>query len=66
MKRKNYPRGVEIFFRGWYNGRGGYAMSVREYDLQINDEEKLPDIIQALNASVRRKMMSLLSRSSYS
>lgn len=41
-------------------------MSVREYDLQINDEEKLPDIIQALNASVRRKMMSLLSRSSYS
>lgn len=41
-------------------------MSVREYDLQINDEEKLPDIIQALNASVRRQMMSLLSRSSYS
>ena len=41
-------------------------MSVREYDLQINDEEKLPDIIQALNASVRRKMMSLLSCSSYS
>ena len=41
-------------------------MSVREYDLQINDEEKLPDMIQALNASVRRKMMALLSRSSYS
>ena len=41
-------------------------MSVREYDLQINDEEKLPDMIQALNASVRRQMMSLLSRSSYS
>ena len=41
-------------------------MSVREYDLQINDEEKLPNIIQALNASVRRQMMSLLSRSSYS
>lgn len=40
-------------------------MAVREFQFQI-DDEGLEDIVQALNASVRRKIMTLLSSSSYS
>lgn len=41
-------------------------MAIREYHLNIDDEERLEDIVQALNASVRRKIMTMLSSSSYS
>ena len=41
-------------------------MSTRRFDLTIDNEEKLEVIVQALNASVRRKMMVLLQRASYS
>lgn len=41
-------------------------MAIREYHLDINDEERLDAIAQALSASVRRKIMALLSSSSYS
>lgn len=41
-------------------------MAIREYHLHINDEEQLDRMIQALNSSVRRKIMTLISSSSYS
>lgn len=41
-------------------------MPRREYDLMIEDEEALEDIVQALNTSVRRKIMAILRDSSYS
>lgn len=41
-------------------------MAKREFDLLIEDESKLENIIQALNTPVRRKIMSLLRSSSYS
>ena len=41
-------------------------MAIREYHLNIDDEERLEDIVQALNASVRRKIMTMISSSSYS
>lgn len=41
-------------------------MAIREFQLKIDEEKRLNDIVQALNASVRRKIMTLLSYSSYS
>lgn len=41
-------------------------MAQREFDVLIEDEEELEPIIQALNASVRRRIMSMLRSSSYS
>lgn len=41
-------------------------MAIREFHLRIDDEEHLQDITQALSASVRRKIMSMLSESAYS
>lgn len=41
-------------------------MAKREFDLLIEDESELENIIQALNTPVRRKIMSLLRSSSYS
>ncbi len=41
-------------------------MPRREYDLIIEDEDELEDIVQALNATVRRQIMSLLRVSSLS
>ncbi len=44
----------------------GTIMAIREFQLQINDEERLENIVQALNASVRRKIMTHVSSSAYS
>ena len=41
-------------------------MSIRDFHLQITDEDELQDIVQALNASIRRKIMVMLNTSSYS
>ena len=41
-------------------------MAEREFHLRIDEEERLGDVVQALNASVRRKIMTMLSSSSYS
>ena len=41
-------------------------MAKREFDLLIDQEDCLDDIMQALSASVRRKMMCLLRSSCYS
>ena len=41
-------------------------MAEREFRLKIDDEEALDQIVQALNASVRRKIMCLLRSSCYS
>ena len=41
-------------------------MAEREFRLKIDDEEVLDQIVQALNASVRRKIMCLLRSSCYS
>lgn len=41
-------------------------MAKRQMDLCIEDEEQLEDIAQALNATVRRKILSMLRFSSYS
>ena len=41
-------------------------MNIREFNLQITDEERLKDIVQALNTTVRRKIMTLLSDNAYS
>lgn len=41
-------------------------MAIREFHLQIDDEERLESVVQALNASVRRKIMTLVSSSAYS
>lgn len=41
-------------------------MVLRNYHLQISDEEKLEPIVQALNTSVRRKIMAMLCTSAYS
>ncbi len=41
-------------------------MADRVFQLRIDDEERLSDIVQALNASVRRKIMTMLSTASYS
>ena len=41
-------------------------MAIREFDLLITDEEQLKDIVQALNTSVRRKIMALISTNAYS
>lgn len=41
-------------------------MAEREFHLRIDEEERMGDIVQALNASVRRKIMTMLGSSSYS
>lgn len=41
-------------------------MAIRKLYLQIDDEDQLADVVQALNASVRRKIMTMISSSSYS
>lgn len=41
-------------------------MADRIFHFRIDEEERLDDIVQALNASVRRKIMTMLSSSSYS
>ncbi len=41
-------------------------MAIREFQLQIDDEEQLENVVQALNASIRRKIMTLVSSSAYS
>ena len=41
-------------------------MALRDFHLQITDEDQLQNIIQALNTSVRRKIMAMLSTTSYS
>ena len=41
-------------------------MSIRDFHLQITDEDELQNIVQALNASIRRKIMVMLNTSSYS
>lgn len=41
-------------------------MAIREFHLRIDEEEQLNNIVQALNASVRRKIMTMLCSSSYS
>lgn len=46
--------------------KGGKIMAIRDFHLQITDEEQLKDIVQALNTSVRRKIMAMLSSSAYS
>ena len=41
-------------------------MAKREFDLRIEEEAELNEIMQALSASIRRKMLCLLQSSSYS
>ena len=41
-------------------------MLERDYKLQIDEEEKMADVIYALNAHARRSIMNLLKSSSYS
>ena len=41
-------------------------MAKREIDLRIEEEDKLSEIMQALSASIRRRMLCLLQSSSYS
>ncbi|MCI8343800.1 MAG: ArsR family transcriptional regulator [Clostridia bacterium] len=41
-------------------------MADRIFQFRIDEEERLNDIVQALNTSVRRKIMTMLSTSSYS
>lgn len=41
-------------------------MEDRIFQFRIDEEERLNDIVQALNTSVRRKIMTMLSTSSYS
>ncbi len=44
----------------------GGNMADRIFQFRIDEEERLNDIVQALNTSVRRKIMTMLSTSSYS
>ena len=41
-------------------------MAEREFDLKIDEEERLEEIVQALNATVRRRIMCMLRSSCYS
>ena len=41
-------------------------MAKREFDLKIDDEDRLGELIQALDATVRRRIMCMLRSSCYS